>query len=326
VSRVACCIGTLLLLAGTAGAQALDPKSALAALGFPADVEKKVLAGQFVRVPLPSHFDGDISVGIAFLVRTPPARLLEKLREDRVLLRLDPQTIAYGPIEGEGSPEQLAALKLTPAQLKAYAAVAPGDALNLSRQEIASLQSAGHDAATLGREVRELLLARYRAYRVQGLGGIAPYARKAGQTEPAAELGAVVRGIRASGVLPAALCDLLADYPKGAPADLAEVFQLAQFTSRGTDTLSLVHSFQGTFGGHLIAVQRYFYVSTGFNVTHAIVGFLPAPEGTLVLYTNHTSTDQVRGIGAGTKRSIGRSLMSGELEKLFKAATADLTP
>jgi len=300
-------------------------KTALKALEFPSGAESKVLAGEFVQVTLPSHSERDLSIGIAFLVKSPPGQIVQKLGEDRVLLRVDPQTIAYASLEGDGTPEQLAALKLTPAQVKAYAAAAPGDALNLSRQEIASLQSVGKDTAALRRAVQGLLLARYRAYRAKGLGGIAPYARKRAPTDPAGELTAVVRGVRASDILPTTFCDLLGDYPKGVPADLSEVFYWAQFTARGQDTISLVHGFQGTFGGELIAVQRQYYVSTGFNTSQAIVGFLPAPGGTLVLYTNHTSTDQVTGVGGSTKRSIGRLLMSSELEKLFRAASEAVT-
>jgi hypothetical protein len=34
-------------------------------------------------------------------------------------------------------------------------------------------------------------------------------------------------------------------------------------------------------------------VSTGYNIEQAVVGLLPLEDGTLVAYTNHTSTDQV---------------------------------
>ena len=54
----------------------------------------------------------------------------------------------------------------------------------------------------------------------------------------------------------------------------------------------------------------------------AIVGFLPVPEGTLVVYTNHTSTDQVAGFGGGAKRSIGRRFMASQLEGLFQKTRA----
>ena len=69
-------------------------------------------------------------------------------------------------------------------------------------------------------------------------------------------------------------------------------------------------------------MQRQFYVSTGYNAEQAIVGFLPVPDGTLVVYTNHTSTDQVAGFASGAKRSIGRKFMASQLESLFQKTRA----
>jgi hypothetical protein len=326
--RLALCIAPFVLLlgAGAAGAEPSDVQVALKAIGFPADSEQRVLSGRFVRAYLPPRSERDLGVGVAFLVKLPPKDVFGKLREDRVMLRADPQTIAYGSFEGDGTLNQLAPLRLTPAQLKAYAAVAPGDTLNLSSAEIESLQSVGGDAAALERRVLELLLARYRSYRAQGLAGIAPYARRRSQMDPAADLRAVIRGARATRVLPTTFYDLLADYPEGVPADLSQVFYWAQFTARGQDTLSLVHSFQGTFGGQLVAVQRQYYVSADFNTSQAIVGFLPAPGGTLVVYTNRTSTDQLLGPASRTRLRLGRRLMAGELEKLFDAARREAAP
>ena len=49
----------------------------------------------------------------------------------------------------------------------------------------------------------------------------------------------------------------------------------------------------------------------------AIALFLPVVEGTLVVYLNHTSTDQVLGFGGSAKRAIGERVMLGQLEDLF---------
>jgi hypothetical protein len=66
------------------------------------------------------------------------------------------------------------------------------------------------------------------------------------------------------------------------------------------------------------------YVSQGYNAEQAIVAFLPVDQGTLVIYTNHTSTDQVAGFGGGTKRAIGRTLMAGQLKRIFETTRAGL--
>jgi hypothetical protein len=106
------------------------------------------------------------------------------------------------------------------------------------------------------------------------------------------------------------------------PAGLAQNFYWSQFRANDADTIALSHVFEGAFDGTEVVVQRHFYVSTGYNAEQAIVGFLAVPEGTLVVYTNHTSTDQVAGFGGGAKRSIGRKFMASQLETLFQKTRA----
>jgi hypothetical protein len=49
-----------------------------------------------------------------------------------------------------------------------------------------------------------------------------------------------------------------------------------------------------------------------------LAALIPSQKGTLVLYVNRTSTDQVTGFGGGTKRSLGTRLMASQLEELFE--------
>jgi hypothetical protein len=319
---VRCAVTVVAMLAVAAGAWAVDAKTALDKLGFPADTQQQVLAGKFVETALPTASERDLNVGIAFLVKQPPETLGRTVREQMLLERVDPGTIANGKFAGDGTAAQLAGLKLTPAQQKAYANAKPGDALNLSSEELAALNATGKDAAAIQEKVYELLLARYRAYRAKGLAGIAPYARKGTSANPAADLAAVNASARKTALLPPAFYDLLDNYPKGIPADATDTLYWSQFTAHGEDTIALVQSLHATFDGILIGVQRQYYVSTGYNIEQAITGFLPVEGGTLVIYTNHTSTDQVAGFGGSAKRGIGRKFMAGELEKLFEKARA----
>jgi hypothetical protein len=306
------------ILAVSAGVQAIEVTAALEKLGFSSDAEQKVIAGEFVETSLPVSSERELNIGISFLVKTAPELLSRKLREEKLLQKVDPTVIAYGTLEGDGTPAQLAALKLTPAQLKAYTNAKAGDDLNLSVDEITALKSAGKDSAAIQGTVHELLLARYRAYRSKGLAGIMPYARRESETDPGGDLSKFNRFVRKTGLLSADFYNLLDNYPTGVPSNLTENFYWSQFTAHGADTIALVHVFQGTFAGTLIAVQRHYYVSTGYNIEQAIAGFLPVKEGTLVIYTNRTSTDQLAGFGSGAKRTIGRKIMASELKKLFE--------
>jgi hypothetical protein len=98
-----------------------------------------------------------------------------------------------------------------------------------------------------------------------------------------------------------------------------------QFRAHGEDTVALEHVFQVTLDDGAVLVQRQYYVSQGYNAEQAIVAFLPVDQGTLVIYVNHTSTDQVAGFGGGTKRAIGRTLMAGQLKRVFETTRAGLS-
>jgi hypothetical protein len=75
-----------------------------------------------------------------------------------------------------------------------------------------------------------------------------------------------------------------------------------------------------------IAMERQFYVSTGYNAEQAVAAFLPSESGTVVVYTNRTSTDQIAGIGGRAKRSIGSKVLASQLEAMFERARAASLP
>ena len=67
-----------------------------------------------------------------------------------------------------------------------------------------------------------------------------------------------------------------------------------------------------------MVVNRQYYVANTYNVMQAVVGFLPVKEGTLVVYVNHLSTDQVAGFGGSAKRKIGGKVMAKKIKELFE--------
>jgi hypothetical protein len=115
-------------------------------------------------------------------------------------------------------------------------------------------------------------------------------------------------------------------YPDDLPPDFAENLYWMQLRAHGEDTIVLEHVFQATFDEAPFLVQRQYYVSTGYNAEQAIAAFLPVDAATLVVYTNHTSTDQVAGLGGAAKRALGRTVMARQLKKLFAATRAGLGP
>ena len=316
---------TALLMAVPGETHAIDVAMALDALAFPRDTRTRVEAGEFVEVALPAWFDRDLNVGIAFVVNEPsPAVVARTVRQEKRVLQADPNVIAYGDLQGEATAAQLEDLRLTRSQLDAFARAAPGGDLNLSSEEIAALRAVRGNPEAIQDAVRALLRARYRAYRSKGLAGIAPYARAGSATSAGDDLAAVNRGARATRLLPSEIWDLLDHYPMDLPPGFAENLYWMQLRAHGTDTVALEHVFQVAIDDAAVLVQRQFYVSTGYNAEQAIVVFLPVQGRTFVIYTNHTSTDQVTGLGSAAKRSIGRSYMGRQLKDIFETTRTGL--
>ena len=208
-------------------------------------------------------------------------------------------------------------------QAQAWASAQPGSALNLSSQEIASLNALGSGAAvaTVEQAVRSLLLARLQAYQSQGLAGIAPYARSdSSQRSPADDLRFASQAAKKLQKYVPAAYQMLLDYPNSKAAGAQEAFRWTHTIAHGNPTVSLTHSLFVPDGDAWIAVQRQFYASTGYNCEQAVGAFLPVAGGTVVVYSNRTSTDQVMGFGGSAKRSIGSRLLASQLEEIYKKA------
>ena len=80
---------------------AADVKTVLDTLAFPDDTLAKIQGDQFVEVALPMRSDRDLNVGIAFLVRQTPEKLVANVMKEKPLLRADRNMIAYGDLHGD---------------------------------------------------------------------------------------------------------------------------------------------------------------------------------------------------------------------------------
>ena len=307
------------LRAQGARAELPDAESLLRDIGFTADQIGQVEAGSFVPTDMKPSNERELVAAFAFLVQAPPGELVTSLRQGLVD-RVDPNTLAFSTIEGTPGPASFAKLTLQPdaaQQAQAYLQAAPGGDLNLSAAEIASFRALGGSAGVPAVEgaVRSALLARLTAYQAQGLAGIAPYARSGGSTRaPADDLrSATLAAKRLQSLVPAAFQAML-EYPNAKPAGTLESFRWARYVAHGEPTISLTHSLYLPDGDAWAVMQRQFYVSTGYNCEQAIGGLLPMKQGTLVVYVNRTSTDQVTGFGGGMKRDIGSKLLASQLQ------------
>ena len=310
-----------LALAAPATAEPPGASEVLHELGFPAEDLQKVLAGQFVNTTLEPTSDRELAVALAFTVSVPPSELAEDARRD-LLVTADPDTLAFGRIQGDGSLADFAGVTLAPdrdERARVYLDAKAGQDLNLDSAEIAAFQALGGKASPEQVEelVRKTLLARYQAYRASGLDGIAPYDRGGKKTPAAGDLRRASEAALGLKRYAPTLYQVLLGYPKATAPGLEERFEWSNYEAHGTPTFFLTHRFVMPEGDAFVVVQRQFYVSRGYNVEQAIASFLPVKEGTLVAYVNRTSTDQVTGFGGSSKRAIGSRVMASQLESLF---------
>jgi hypothetical protein len=320
--RICAFIVTAACAVNAARAELPPAETVLADLGFSQSEIAEIKSGKIVSTSLQAAHERDLAAGFAFFVPMPPVKLVEELREG-LLAKVDPNTIASGNISAAGTLDDFATLVLKPdgeGRAKRYARAKPGTDLNLSVEEIASFTGLGAQpsVADVEAEIRRALLARVQAYRTKGLAGIAPYARGGGEARSVAD--DLRKALESSKALrkyaPVAYAAML-EYPGSQPAGAEPRFTWTQLAAHDVPTIVMTHGLVVPDGEAFLAMQRQFYVSEGFNCEQAIAGFFPAQGGTVVVYGNHTSTDQVAGFGGGAKRSIGSKLMASELEGIF---------
>jgi hypothetical protein len=295
----------------------------LADLGLKPDEITQVQRGGLLNHSVAPASERELVAGFVFQVAVSPSDLVKQARKD-LLDRLDPSVISFAMVPVPASLADFAKLELEPEtqkRVQAYLNARPGEDLNLSPDEIAAFRALGSGAApgAVEEQVRKDLLARLQAYRARGLAGIAPYARAHGQQRsPADELRTATEASRNLARYAPAAYRYLLFYPEEKPEGAEEVFHWTQFEGHGVPTLSLTHVLLVPDGDAWIAAQREFYVSTGYNVEQAVAAFLPTSGGTVVVYVNRTSTDQVTGFGGDMKRKIGSNLLASQLQQLFE--------
>ncbi len=313
-----------------AAAQAPPAAQLLAEVGFSPGQIARVEGGQLVAGgDIQASSERELVAAFAFFVPTPPAALVAEARRG-LIDRVDPNTLAYAMLPPGPSLADFAKLTLEPdpsKQAQAYSVAKPGGGLNLSSAEIASFNALGSGAAvaTVEQAVRSALLARLQAYQAKGLAGIAPYALSGGkERSPADELrSATLAAKKLQKYVPAAY-QMLLDYPASKAPGTEEAFRWSHYLAHGVPTVSLTHNLYIPDGDAWVAVQRQFYVSTGYNAEQALGALLPVKGGTVVFYANRTSTDQVMGFGGSAKRSIGSKMLASQLEALYQKAAASV--
>ena len=321
--RLAAVLAVVAVVGPSGASAASKAEDVLAELPFTAAERQRIMAGELVTTTSREQTsDRELAVTMAFVIHEPPSGLVAEF-ERAVGYASDPSVTAFGELHGDGSLDDLNALRLTPdgdAEARRFVGATGSTDINRSSEEIAAFHAL-HDKprAAVEDELKQRLLARYRAYRSQGLAGIAPYDRGDGkQANPADELR---KETKASPVFakeaPEVVAALL-DYPRSQPAGVTSRFFWVNFALDDRPTICLTHRLiAARADGTYVLVDRHYYVSRSHHDVQAVAGIFPVAQGALVLYANRTTTDQLGGFGASAKQAVGRKIMGGKLAAFY---------
>jgi len=276
----------------------------------------------------------ELALGMAMLAKTKPENLVSLFREAAAFKNVS-AIIAYGKIVGEGTVADFAGVKLAPngeKEARRYLEAEPGDDLNLDAKEIAAfraLKTATKNGAVPIQKVetliREGLLARYQAYHSKGLAGIAPYARKSGQTLASDELSIATKQSKLMAKHLPSVYNVLLNYPAiqfKEAEELEEQFFWVTIEVFGRPTYALSHRMRFRIGEAFVVVDRHYYASHDYNSLQQGALALPTKDDIFVTYLSRVSTDQVAGFGSSAKHPVSRALMAPYLKDLLEALRA----
>lgn len=244
-----------------------------------------LLHGKILSTGLDEGTDKELAVGIVMFVPAPMEKLVDYVRAGKWFTN-DRETIAFGELT-----------------------------------EPVTLESFPADDA-----IRPKLLRRYESYRQHGLAGVEPYNRGRGKvSRPGDELkGALKESTLLADFFPE-IHRALRLYPNAQPADAKQRFFWINQKVENRPTLILSHRTYIIRPEGAFMAERQFYVEHSYNSLFLLAGCLPVEGGTVIFYSNHTSTDQVAGVGSGLRHSIGRKQMRDEIVANFEQIRAAVT-
>ncbi|MDH3512055.1 MAG: hypothetical protein OER85_14485 [Gammaproteobacteria bacterium] len=228
----------------------------------------------------------------------------------------------FGDIRTE---EDLANVGFTADELKEaerFLKAKPGKELNLSMEEIADIKSrAGklqrgaseaERIAVASDVLRNILVTRYQAYRKEGLGGIAPYARSSRKNVLVGDELRLTTEMHEpiEQYFPAYYSTLL-NFP--ADADCCQQrFSWLKVKIQKRPTWALVHRITLRGEDFALVTERYYYTSHSLNSLQVTVAWLPYEDGTYLGLATSASADILTGFIGKTLRALGRD-KAGEL-------------
>ena len=291
---------------------------------FDASDIETVRKGGFGVAKIHEVSDREIAVVIACLVHGNPENALApflggSLPIDEELL------VEQQQIDTEQHEKSFAAISLGGGkrdEIQHYLEAKPGFGLNLSTDEISALQALTNtvDASQVEALVEEMLLARYLAYRQDGLAGAKPYAREKGaDVSPGQELRKTEENMQGLHELYPGFHNAWLRYPKDMPDDIVgDDYFWVKLTIDERPAFMLSHRLVADSKDMLLVGIRDYYISHFLDVSQsvAVVIRLASSEHILIFleraWVDHWSSF------ASLAKKIGHKVMKQKMEHLLE--------
>ena len=300
----------------SARAELPTPGELATGLGFTKAEIVLIDGGEIVTKALPSESDKELAGVVAVFFPKPVSEVVDAAMQGK-MLETDKKIRAFrGWNPDESVDRAFADLRLTASdtdEAASFANAAAGSKLNLSKADIQRFKGVNPDPAAVSLVLREMLKARYGAYRKSGLAGIAPYTRGwFKESSPGKELTLAIQESMKASLRPDYYQALL-NYPASQLPGVEHRFYWFNRTVESRPTFILAHRADLRVADAALVTEEQFYVSHTYNSNFIAGGCLAVQGGTLVFYRNRTFTDQVTGWMAGLKQEVGRSEMLSDI-------------
>jgi len=317
-----------LILTPTAGLLGSTPRfqEILTYFEFSADQARDLMAGKVISNSLVETSDKELAIVVAMLVRATPDHVVNAVLTEKTLEVnrdvLEVQELTELPLD----PNDLAGLDLTDSEHEEASKLmhaSAGSVYNLNIAEIDRLNAAAGfdpDSRVAANMAYRLILAdRASAYMKGGVRAILPYDRGRGKrASPDKELTKAAAAERLLADKHPDFYNAFVDFPQNDNGSIIHRFYGFKQRVEGRPCIILAHRLFDQDSHIAIIAERQFYVGHTYNSLQIVAGCVPVKCGTIVFYTNRTSTDQVAGFGSSLKHSIGRSRMRNEVIQHFQ--------
>jgi len=312
-----------------------SPKQALQNFDISPAQMQLLERGEIVSYEVNETSKKELGIGLAMIIPVALPKVVDYIRQGN-LTNTESDLIASGRLLANADISSFQQFGFSNKQIdeaKSFLNAIPGDAFNLSKQELETLKSSRIDLQDANSEsllnaanqkYREFLLRRFMAYQKNGLSGIAAYDRQRGSADPGAELRTDVINSKAWAQYFPELQQAWLNYPAEPLPNTSEQFLWLNRSVENRPTAILTHRLIATSENGGIVLSRQFYVGHSYNSSHVVTGGLPYKDGTLVFYSIRSSTDQVAGMGSSLKHSIGRAQMKKEMIERLQRINKDL--